>query len=246
MDRGIMAIWYDLPEKDREEYLSWFHEVHLPEVLRNRDEFLWAAHYQNAGGGERFHEVIKDMMRAKQGEVGTGRDYLLLFGAASPHVFFDPNFPQIKERQSAKTKEMVGRRIGSNICVFSEEARVDGPDASARPSGGTPGPYIQMGNFNVKGTDNEHDLGGWYAQVRLPFMTQMAGSIGARKLVSSAGWGKHSILYEFVSAEAREDVFVPHEEDGLEDSSWTARIHKYVIHAPCSPFVGPRLWPPVE
>ena len=111
MDRGMIAFWYDLPEKDRDEYLSWLHEVHLPEILAGREELLWAAHYERAGGDDRFHEVVKDMMRAKEGEVGAGRDYLLLIGAASPHTFFNPNFPQIRERHSGETKEMVGRRI---------------------------------------------------------------------------------------------------------------------------------------
>ncbi len=245
MDLGMIAFWYDLPKEGREEYLSWLHEVHLPEILAGREELLWAAHFENTGGGERFHEVVKDMMRAKEGEVGTGRDYLLLIGAASPHIFFNPNFPQIRERHSGETKGMVGRRIGLNVCVFSEETRVDGPDVSTRESGGPPGPYIQMGNFNVNTLEDGHDLGGWYAQVRLPFMAEMPGCICARKLLAAAGWGRHSILYEFVSGEARDEKFIPHEEDGLDESTWTGRIHEYVIHASCSPFVGPRLWPPV-
>ena len=243
MDRGILAFWYDLPEEGADVYLGWLHEVHLPEVLENRKDFLWAAHFKNEGGGARFHEVVKDMMRSPEGAVGEGRDYLLMFGAETCHAFFDPNFPQIRERHAGVTKEMVGRRVGANINVFAEEARVDGPDISSRGPGQTPGPYIQMGSFCVDTPENEHDLGGWYAQHRLPFMEKMPGSIGARKLIASAGWGKHSILYEFTSPEARDEHFIPHEEEGHEESSWTARIHKYVIHAPSSPFVGPRLWP---
>jgi len=243
MDRGIFALWYDLPEDGEEEYLSWFHEAHLPELLSKREDYCWAAHYKNEGGGDRFHEVVKDMMRAGESDVGSGKDYLFLIGAESPHSFFDPNFPQIKESQSEEMKKIVSRRIGLNMCVFSEEARVDGPDAASRPAQTAPGPYIQMGNFNVDGPENEHDLGGWYAQVRLPFMKTMPGSIGARKLVASAGWGKHSILYEFVSAGMRDSHFIPHEEEGLEEGTWTSRIHEYVIHAPCSPLVGSRIWP---
>ncbi len=243
MDRGIIAVWYDLPEAGRDEYLSWLHEKHLPEILANREELLWAAHFENEGGGERFHEVVKDMMRSGEGEVGTGRDFLLLIGAESPHTFFNPNIPQIMERHSGETKEMTGRRAGLNICVFSEEARVEGPDAAARPPGTAPGPYIQMGNFNVAAPDDGHVLGAWYAQERLPFMAKMPGSIGARKLIAAAGWGRHSILYEFVSPKAREDRFLADEEKGFDESSLTGQIHKFVIHAPCSPFVGPRLWP---
>jgi hypothetical protein len=46
MDRGIRAVWYDLPEQGREEYLSWLHEVRIPRVL-SRPGHLWAAHVQN-------------------------------------------------------------------------------------------------------------------------------------------------------------------------------------------------------
>ena len=69
MDRGIFALWYDLPEDGEEEYLSWFHEVHLPELLSKREDYCWAAHYKNEGGGDRFHEVVKDMMRAGESDV---------------------------------------------------------------------------------------------------------------------------------------------------------------------------------
>jgi hypothetical protein len=243
MDRGMIAFWYDLPGKGGDEYLAWLHEVHLPEVLAGREDLLWAAHFKNEGGGDRFHEVTKDMMRSGEGEVGAGREYLLLIGAESPHSFFNPNFPQIKERQSGETKEMVSRRVGQNLCIFSEEDRVEGPDAASRPLRTAPGPYIQMGNFNVAKPEDDHILGGWYAQHRLPFMAKMPGSIGARKLTAAAGWGKHSILYEFTSPEVRDEYFIPHEEEGFEEDSWTAKVHEFVIHAPCSPFVGPRIWP---
>ena len=33
------------PKEGRDEYLSWLHEVHIPEAL-SRKGYLWAAHYQ--------------------------------------------------------------------------------------------------------------------------------------------------------------------------------------------------------
>lgn len=243
MDRGIWATWYDLPEEGREEYLGWLHEAHLPRLLSRRG-YLWAAHFRNAGGGERFHQVVKDMARADDPAVGTGKNFLVLLGAESSLAFYDPNRNQIRERQTAEERAMLGRRIGDYSCIFTEEARVEGPAAGWRSPGITPGPYIQMGNFNVKALEDGHDLGGWYAQHRLPFMAKMKGGVGARKLAAAVGWGRHSILYEYVSAEAREAEFVSHEEIGHEAGSWTSRVHQYVVHAPCSPFVGPRIWPP--
>jgi len=246
MDRGLLAIWYDLPDQERDDHLAWLHQSHLPELLEKRPDVLWAAHFENAGHSKQFKEVLDRMRRAEPGELPHGGEYLLLLGAETPYAFFDPTIDQISDRRSADDAAMIARRRDANICVFSEETRVDGPDIAARASDSAPGPYIQMGHYKVDTVDAEHDLGGWYAQVRLPFAARMPGNIATRKLIASAGWGKHSILYEFVSAEAREHGFVPHEADGFDESSWTHRVHQHLIHAPVSPFVGPRIWPPVE
>jgi hypothetical protein len=54
-----------------------------------------------------------------------------------------------------------------------------------------------------------------------------AGSVGARKLVSIAGWAKHAILYEFSSLKAAES--------NLSDpGDWTKRVIGNLIHAPHS------------
>lgn len=50
VDRGIWALWYDVSEADRSEYLEWFHRVHIPEKL-SRPGYLWAAHYELGHGG---------------------------------------------------------------------------------------------------------------------------------------------------------------------------------------------------
>jgi hypothetical protein len=71
----------------------------------------------------------------------------------------------------------------------------------------------------------------------------MPGCIGARKLLATFGWGKHSILYEFVSLEARETYFIPHEEEAHDPQSWSAQVLAQLRHAPCSPAVGRRIWP---
>ena len=53
MDRGIWAIWYDLPEQGEDEYLEWLHEKYIPEAL-SRHGYLWAAHVRNLTPEERF------------------------------------------------------------------------------------------------------------------------------------------------------------------------------------------------
>jgi hypothetical protein len=243
MDRGLWAIWYEVPAESRAEYLDWFHHVHIPDKL-SRPGYLWAAHYELGHGGERFQHIVDGLKHADVPALGRGRDYLALFGAISAHTFLNPSPTQLAERQTPETRRMVGLRREAYSCVFSEEARVDGPEVAQRGPGITPGPAIQMGNFNVDDFRLEDDVGAWYAQHRLPFVAGMSGCIGARKLLATAGWGKHSILYEYVSLDARQARFVPHEELAHDANSWTARVLARLVHAPCSPAVGRRIWPP--
>ncbi len=242
IDRGIWATWYDLPAEGRDDYLAWLHEVHLPEALR-RPGYLWAAHFEVAGGGSRMSQVKEKLTYTSESGVGGGTRFVMLFGAASPHVFCNPGLVRLAVSQSAETREMLGSRLGVRTCIFSEEARVDGPEVASRAPGLTPGPVIQMGSFVANSIEAEFDLGAWYAQYRLPAMGRMPGCIGARKLVSVAGWAKHSILYEFVSLEAREENFQRHEELSLDEEQWSGRVIRYLTHAPGSPSVAGRIWP---
>jgi hypothetical protein len=54
------------------------------------------------------------------------------------------------------------------------------------------------------------------------------------------------VFYEYTSLEAREEQFVPHEEKVHETGSRTSRILPQLVHAPCSPAVGRRIWPALE
>jgi len=243
LDRGICAIWYELADGGKSEYLDWFHRVHIPEKLA-RPGYLWAAHYELGHGGGRFQKVVDTLIHTEDPSLGRGRGYLALFGGLTAHTFLDPSPAQLAERQGPEARKMIGLRREAYACVFAEEVRVEGPEVARRGPGITPGPAVQMGNFNVNRPENEPDVGAWYAQYRLPFVASMAGCIGARKLLAAAGWGKHSILYEYVSLDAREARFVPHEEHAHDADSWTARVLANLIHAPCSPAVGRRIWPP--
>jgi hypothetical protein len=100
-----------------------------------------------------------------------------------------------------------------------------------------------MGSFRIKSVEDEFDLAAWYAQYRLPAMARMPGCIQTRKLVSVAGWAKHSVMYEFISLEARHENFQKHESLALDGKGWTNRVIGYTIHAPGSPSVGTRIWP---
>jgi hypothetical protein len=155
-----------------------------------------------------------------------------------PHILVDPSPAELRSNASAKTLEMIGRRISPRRCIFVEVSRVDGPAIKTRAPGITPGPTIQLGSFNINALENEDELNTWYSRSRLRLMAPMTGCVGARKLVSISGWAKHAILYEFLSIEARDQYFVD------PDREWSNRVVANLIHAPGSPSLGTRIWPP--
>ncbi len=242
MDRSIWATWYNLPDEGRDEYLAWFHEVHLPEA-RQRPGYLWAAHY--ASQEKVVNNVEGRLAHTPDSSIPSGDRFILLFGAETTAPFFNPTPAELAESYSAETKDMLSRRIGERSCVFTEEARVDGPEVSQRSADMTPGPCMQMGSFNSGKLEDEDELGAWYAQWRLPSMETLPGCIGCRKLVSASGWAKHSVFYEFVSLEARNAEFPKHESHDPEKEAWTDVVVRKLVHAPGSPNVGLRLYPPV-
>jgi hypothetical protein len=246
MDQGIWATWYDLEAEDRDAFVQWMHEHYLPS-LKMRPGFAWVAHYQSEGGGPAMRQVRDTLIVRPDDDIGSGSQYLMLAGAPSPHTFLNPSVLEIEREQSADVRAMLAKRRGVRTAIFSEERRVDGPAARERPPGTTPGPAIQMGSFRVRTIEEEFDLGCWYAQYRLPHMAQMPGSIASRKLICVAGWAKHAVMYEFTSLEARLANFEePHESHALDPKEWTGRVVRYTVHAPGSPTVGVRIWPPVK
>ena len=246
MDHGIWATWYDVDAADKGRFIDWLHGEYLP-ALQSRPGIAWVAHYESEGGGEAMRHVRDTIVERPKDDVGTGTQFLMLAGAPSPQVFFSPSVLQLEKDAPEDVRKMLSLRKGVRPCVFVEQARMDGPAAQTRPPGTTPGPAIQMGSFRVRTLEEEFDLGCWYAQYRLPHMAQMPGSIGSRKLLCVAGWAKHAVMYEFTSLEARMANFEePHEAHALDPKEWTGRVVRYTIHAPGSPTVGVRIWPPVE
>lgn len=241
-DPGIWAMWYDLPAEGRDDYLEWLHGTRLPALA---EEFLWAAHYEIAGGGAEMDQIA-DQLARPEGDVGAGTQFVVLVGAASPHDFFAGGANPQKDVMAGPVGEVpsgLAAPLEQRVCVFAEEARVEGPEFAKRLEDGTPGPAIQMGSFRTMTLADEFDLAAWYTQYRFPAMAEMGGTIRTRKLVSVAGWAKHSVMYEFVSLEARAAHFQNHESLALDETAWTHKIINYTIHAPGSPSVAKRVWP---
>lgn len=241
MDQGIWATWYDLADESRERFLEWVHECYCP-YLRIQPGYIWVAHYRYTGGGAQMERVKATAIGHTKEAIGSGYQYVLLVGAASAHTFFNPALDELKLPTGSDA--MLALRLGMRTAVFTEEARVNGPEPREFGPGTGPGPAIQMGSFRMRTPEEDFDLGRWYAQYRLPFMARMPGCIATRKLVGVAGWAKHSVLYEFTSLDKRLRNFEePHEALALDSTRWQSKVMAGTVHTPGSPFIGERIWP---
>ena len=72
MDRAVWAVIYDLPEEGRDEYMAWYHGVHIPEKLA-RPGYAWAAHYEVKHPGERFEKIAARLNRTDDPAACIGR-----------------------------------------------------------------------------------------------------------------------------------------------------------------------------
>ncbi len=242
MDQSIWATWYDLADESRASFLNWAHETYCP-FLRVQPGIAWVAHYRYTGGGAQMELVKATAIGHTKEAIGIGSQYVLLVGATSAHTFFKPTIDELP--LPAGSAAMLALRQGIRTAIFTEEARVNGPEPREFGPGSTPGPAIQMGSFRMRTPEEDFDLGRWYAQYRLPFMARMPGCIATRKLIGVAGWAKHSVLYEFVSLEARLRNFEePHEALALDSTRWESKVMAGTVHTPGSPFIGERIWPP--
>ena len=231
MEKAVWTIIYDFPNEGRDEYLSWLHEVHIPEAL-SRQGYLWAAHYQIVPNKARMK------LRRSDGPalpVDTG--YAILFGGESTRTFFDPSPTQLADHYEAGTREMLARRLCPVTYIHAVEWRTDNLEVEQRDPNGMPAPFIQMGCFDASGQDEE--LGMWYAQERMDLWMRLPGSVGGRKLLASVGPQRHGVLYDFNSLESHKKLFPP-----LNATEWAARVHVHLLHPQGSSFWGRRIWPP--
>lgn len=241
-DRGIWATWYDLDEDIREGFLVWMHSAFLPALAEDR-RYSWVAHYHDGEAIESETGVAGKMEQVEAGEgIPVGRQFLMLVGANSPHAFLDPLVLAQTGGFDLDTS-MLDNRRNMRHAIFVEEASVDGPDAQRAGPTGQPAPAIRLGCFRMRTAEDDFEAGTWYAQNRLPHMATAPGCVRARKLLSVAGWAKHAILYEFVSADARRTIWDGLREERNRDRERFWSIGPKTIHAPGSPTLGERTFP---
>ena len=237
MDRGIWVTWYDLPADGRAEYLAWLHGAYIPALLL-RPGYLWAAHYACVGMGRQVHPLN----HTRDSGVPTGNQYILLVGATDCHAFANPVPTSLHAGLPKADQQMLVMRTGTRTNIFTEAARIVGPEANSYREGMTLAPAIQLGNFNCAWRDEE-EMFAWYAQWRIHAMETLPGIIRTRRLASVAGWAKHAIIYEWTSLAARTENFTGHEDRAPEMKAWSHRMVPRLMHAPGSSNVAYRIWP---
>ncbi len=247
MDRGLWISWYDLPANGRDAYFSWLNEKYIPKILKHPG-LLYGAHYASDHVPPAPH-----LRHTHDPSVPAGNDYVLVFGAETAHAFSKGADMYVRQAPARletglteEDRKMLSMRIGERVCVMAEVARRDGPEAHRREGKLALAPCIQLGTFNADPTAVEDELMTWYADWRFDALGKLPGCMAIRQLVSVSGWAKHGVLYEFLSREAR-DAHFPHLRKMYPaEGDWSDKCTPKLLHAPQSPIVARRLWPPVK
>lgn len=177
MDNGIWATWYNLDLDKRENHISWLHNDYLPKILTH-EGIAWAAHYEV---DENDYKDRRDKIPHTKEAIPQGTQYICLVAATSPHIYYRKNSPLFIENQTVDTKNRFAERQESRTAILIEEERVTGPDYNQVSPGGVPAKAIQMGSYNMTTVENEIEIGKWYAQIRLPFVSEIKGAVRARR-----------------------------------------------------------------
>ncbi|MEO8144622.1 MAG: hypothetical protein ABI654_10440 [Betaproteobacteria bacterium] len=206
MNRSIWAVSYGIDAARVDAYIDWFHGVHIPEKLA-RPGYAWAAHYRSL----------------------KGERHLAFFGAADAGVFLSPTPGQLKSRQDALTREMVGLRAGAATSIFAEVTRTPSRDKAGCARGMEPAPFLRFMHYDVQGGGAEDAAAAWVVQHRFERIGACPGAMRARLLLAVLGTGKYALFEEFASEEALRNA--------------PAAFPEGAVHAAGSPFEGGRIWP---
>ena len=169
MSSAIWALAYDIRTEDKAVYLDWFHKEHVAEKLA-RDGYQWAAHYRGQP-----HNL--------DGDESTG--YVALFGGLSSAVFLNPSPAQLKLKQDATTRHMMGLRRPCRMAILAEEWAV--------PTGTAPQLNHPMLSITLLAAGEAGEaLGAWAVQQLLPVV---AGLGQMHKLISVTGAPHHYLIH---------------------------------------------------
>jgi hypothetical protein len=189
MTGAIWALAYEISNDDRETYLDWFHQVHIPEKLA-RPGYRWAAHFEDSATAPGTH------------------GYIALFGGVSTRIFLDPSPAQLKPKQDDLTREMMARRRNPFATILAHEWRDDSTpsksndETAAAEAVNSEAIHSDWLNFLVIDAAGQGEaIGAWAVQTLLPKLQKHnpdAAKTAAitHKLISVTGAPAHVLFYE--------------------------------------------------
>ena len=214
MANALWMILYQLDPARVDEYLHWFHEVHVAEKLA-RPGYTWAAHYR----------------------AGEARDdsatYVAMFGAGDSRVFYDPSPAQIKPRQTPETREMMACRRDSRMLILAEEWVRCGNPAARLGDAAVGADWINLALCDANG--NDEAFGAWLAQDYLPAIGEAST---ARKYLTSTGEVRHLLIQEPDGSGSMPPSIVDRA-----DHAWPGAVPGYLSFPLGLPLVARRVWP---
>ena len=190
MAASVWILNYDIAAADRDYYLSWFQDEHIPEKLA-RPGYRWAAHYEAP---------------ASNSAAGLYR-YIGMFGGDSTKVFLDPSPAQLKLTQTENTRAMMRLRQNQSAAILAHEwssfakntileMQIDG-----QINGQIIGPYINL--LSIEAPQHDETVGSIAAQHLAPDFVAQDDAIACHKFSNVMGVPRHMMLFEIASGGLR-------------------------------------------
>ena len=210
MSSAIWLISYQLMREREDQYLEWFHEVHMPEKLA-RPGYTWASHYRAAS-------------------TGTADDTALcvaLFGGETSAVFYNPSPAQIAPKQPPDTRAMMACRAESRTMILSSEWT-----ATERGEIGTDCSPVDAESISLTLCDtfgNDMDFSAWLIQEHMPSLS----NCGIRKFLTSSGDARHAIIHTRTAASTPPPAFAD-----ATASEWSTLVAGYLSYPLDQPLIS--------
>ncbi|MAB03969.1 MAG: hypothetical protein CL688_05180 [Candidatus Puniceispirillum sp.] len=223
MTAAIWALVYEISNDDRQSYLNWFHQIHIPEKLA-RPGYCWAAHFEGSATTPNMHS------------------YIALFGGLSTRIFLDPSPAQLKTKQDGLTREMIARRCNSFATILAHEWS----DRSTPNTGNDEAmaaEAISSGRLDflmIDAADQSEAIGAWIVQNLLPKLQSdnpdaAQNAAITHKFISVTGAPAHILFHETNRIKFEDDVI----NFDLGAQILTDGIEKAPVHHR----YGKRIWP---
>ena len=184
MTGAIWALAYDISNDDRQSYLDWFHQIHIPEKLA-RPGYRWAAHFEGSS------------------TTPNTRSYIALFGGISTRIFLDPSPAQLKTKQDDLTREMMARRQNPFTTILAHEwSDRSTPSTSNDDAISADAVNSDWLDFLVIDAAGQGEaIGAWAVQNLLPKLHKnkldaAQNAVITRKFISVTGAPAHILLHE--------------------------------------------------